>query len=73
MPRIRCHYTNCVFVDDGHCSAAQVEFDPDTGCGTFSPNDSSLENDWEDKEDEWDEEIEEDEDELWLDDDDDEF
>jgi len=24
MPRIRCHYTDCVFVDDGYCSAAAL-------------------------------------------------
>ena len=38
MPRIRCHYTDCVFVDDGYCGAAAVELDPDTGCATYSPN-----------------------------------
>jgi len=30
MPRIKCHYIDCVFVDEGYCSAAAVEFDPDT-------------------------------------------
>ena len=37
MPRIRCHYTDCVFVDDGYCGAAAVELDPDTGCATYAP------------------------------------
>jgi hypothetical protein len=36
MPRIRCHYLDCVFTDDGTCSAAAVEFDLDTGCATYS-------------------------------------
>ena len=42
MPRIRCHYTDCVFIDDGYCSAAAVEFDPDTGCATYSPADGAV-------------------------------
>lgn len=72
MPRIRCHYADCVFLDDNYCSAAQVEFDPDAGCGTFSPNsDSALAEDLE-EEDEWEEETEDEED-LWLDEEEDEF
>lgn len=66
MPRIRCHYTDCVFVDEGHCSAAAVELDPDTGCATYSPTDAAAaKDDWDEEElDEWEEE-EEEEDELW--------
>ena len=41
MPRIKCHYIDCVFVDEGYCSAALVEIDPDTGCDTYSPSDTS--------------------------------
>ena len=52
MPRIRCHYLDCVFLDDGYCSAAQVEIDPDTGCNTYSPNAEAATGD------EWDEEEE---------------
>jgi len=65
MPRIRCHYTDCVFLDDGYCSAAAVEFDPDTGCATYSPVDaSSAKDDWDDDSelDEWEDEEEEDDD-----------
>jgi hypothetical protein len=68
MPRIRCHYTDCVFVDDGYCSAAAVEIDPDTGCATFSPNEEAAKDGkWEEEElEEWEEEeTEEDEDDLW--------
>lgn len=69
MPRIRCHYMDCIFIDEGFCSAAAVEIDPDTGCATYSPSvDSIVDEDWEDEE-EWDSEGDED-DELWLDDDD---
>ena len=70
MPRIRCHYMDCIFIDEGFCSAAAVEIDPDTGCATYSPSEDSLvDEDWEDEE-EWDGAGDED-DELWLDDDDD--
>ncbi len=72
MPRIRCHYSDCSFLDDGFCSAAQVELDPDTGCNTFSPNTEAIANEeWEDEEEEWEEVSEDDEedDDMWLDED----
>jgi hypothetical protein len=76
MPRIRCHYLDCVFLDDGYCGAAAIEIDPDVGCMTFKrADDLDVEEDWEDEEeelideDEWDEL--EDEDDLWVDDDED--
>ena len=75
MPRIRCHYTDCIFIDEGYCSAAAVELDPDTGCATYSPVDGNgADTEWEDEEEleEWDEE-EVDEDDLWADDEEDEF
>ena len=37
MPRIRCHYAGCVFLEQGYCSAAAAEIDPDEGCLTYSP------------------------------------
>lgn len=67
MPRIKCHYIDCVFVDEGYCSAAAVEIDPDTGCNTYSPSED-MEDEWE-EESEWEEE-EEEEDDLWDEDDD---
>jgi hypothetical protein len=74
MPRIRCHYTDCVFVDDGYCSAAAVELDPDTGCATYSPNEESAAKgeDWEEEDEleEWDEEVEEEEEDLFDEDED---
>lgn len=73
MPRIRCHYMDCIFIDEGFCSAAAVEIDPDTGCATYSPSEDVLDDDeWEDDEiEEWESEGEEEDDDLWLDDDDD--
>jgi hypothetical protein len=74
MPRIRCHYVDCVFLDDGYCSAAAIEIDPDVGCMTYSrADDIEDEKDWDDEEEEleeWDEiEEEEDDDDSWLDED----
>ena len=68
MPRIRCHYSDCVFLDEGYCSAAAVEIDPDTGCATYSPNEEAASEDEEWDEEEWEEEdVDEEDDELWLD------
>ena len=74
MPRIKCHYIDCVFLDEGYCSAAAIELDPDTGCATYSPSDeAAVEEDWEEEEEEWeDDEADEEDDELW-DDEEDEF
>ena len=68
MPRIKCHYVDCVFVDDGFCSAAAVEIDPEAGCNTYAPSEEA-EDDWE-YETDWDDEEEEDDDDLWDDDED---
>ena len=67
MPRIRCHYADCVFVDDGYCGAAAVELDPDTGCATYTPNEEAAakSDDWEEEEEWEEEEQEEEDDDLW--------
>ena len=72
MPRIRCHYMDCIFIDEGYCSAAAIEIDPDTGCATYSPLEDDIgEAELDEEElDEWEDETEEDDD-LWLDDEDD--
>jgi hypothetical protein len=59
MPRIRCHYLDCVFLDDSYCSAAAVEIDPDAGCMTYSPTaEAAVEDGWDEEEEdveEWEE------------------
>jgi hypothetical protein len=72
MPRIRCHYLDCIFLDEGYCSAAAVEIDPDTGCATYSPTeDTASEEDWEEEElEEWEDDSGEEEDDIWMDDED---
>ncbi len=76
MPRIRCHYTDCVFLDDSYCSAAAVEIDPDTGCATYSPVDGAAagETQWDEEEEEWEEEdVDEEDDDSWADDEEEEY
>lgn len=75
MPRIRCHYNDCVFLDETYCSAAAVEIDPDTGCATFSPNAEAAVagEEWDNELEEWDEEDAEEEDDDWADDEEDEI
>jgi hypothetical protein len=72
MPRIRCHYNECVFVDNGYCSAAAVELDPETGCATFAPNEDAASKDENLEEEEQEElegeEIDEEEDDTWEED-----
>jgi hypothetical protein len=78
MARIRCHYLDCVFLDEGYCSAAAIELDPDSGCATYSPNaEAAVDSDWDEEEelDEW-EEVEgedEEEDDVWPDDDEEDY
>lgn len=74
MPRIRCHYIECIFLDDGYCGAAAIEVDPDVGCMTYSRSDDiETETEWEDAEeedaDEWEDLDEEEEEEMWLEED----
>jgi len=74
MARIRCHYADCVFLDDGYCSAAAIELDPDTGCATYSPTEAAK-GEWDEEAgpDEWeDDDAEEEEEDSW-DEDEDEF
>jgi hypothetical protein len=71
MPRIRCHYDDCVFLEEGHCGAAAVELEPETGCVTYSQADApEVEEEWDELEDD---ELEEDEDELYEDEEDDDL
>lgn len=65
MPRIRCLYEDCVFLEKGFCSAASIELDPEDGCLTYTedPNDfisNSLieeeDDEFDDYEDSWEEE-----------------
>ncbi len=73
MPRIRCHYMDCIFLDEGYCSAAAVEIDPDTGCATYSPSEDAADKDeWEEEDlEEWEDDSGDEEDDLWLEDEDD--
>jgi hypothetical protein len=73
MPRVRCHYTSCVFIDDGYCGAAAIVIDPDLGCTTYSRVEDLDEDVWHDEVDPFegyeDIDIDDDDDDLWLDED----
>lgn len=80
MPRIRCHYDECIFLDAGFCTAERIELDPEMGCLTFQQADEVevVEAEYEEEEEEdvldeeEEEEVEWDEDEDDEDEDDDE-
>lgn len=74
MARIRCHYADCVFLDEGYCSAAAVEIDPDTGCATYTPTEEAASEEWDEEEelDGWEDDEEDEEEEAW-DEEEDEF
>ncbi len=60
MPRIRCHYVDCVYLEAGMCTADEIELDPEMGCLTYT---QAEEEEWEEEE-----VIPEEEEELELDD-----
>jgi len=63
MPRIRCRYVDCIYLESGLCGADQIDLDPELGCLTFAQEeDLAIE-----KEEEWEEEeaLDEEEDEDW--------
>lgn len=68
MPRIRCFYTDCVFLDENYCTAVRIELDPTEGCLTYkvsTPDEEWEEEEWLDEEEElWEDEDWEDDD-LW--------
>jgi hypothetical protein len=36
MPRIRCRFIDCYYLESGYCTAENVLIDPDEGCLTYS-------------------------------------
>ncbi len=74
MPRIRCHYDDCVFLEDGYCGAAAVELEPEAGCLTYTRVDEAEDkvvDEWE--EDELEDEAEEDTDDFFDDEEEDDW
>jgi len=83
MPRIRCRYVDCVYLESGFCGADQIDLDPELGCLTYTQEEEELpkEAEWEEEEEaevldeeeeeEWDEDLEELDEEDFEDDDED--
>ena len=64
MPRIRCRYVDCMYLESGFCSTDQIDLDPELGCLTYTQEEEDL---GIDKEEEWEEGkvLDEEEDEEW--------
>ena len=72
MPKIRCLYVGCIYLEKGYCSAPMVNVDPDEGCLTFTQLDDPFEDDdWEEELDGFEEWDDDDFDDDWFDDDED--
>jgi hypothetical protein len=70
MPRIRCAYEGCVYLEGDFCGAEEIDLDLDEGCLTFTQiEDLALEDE------DWEEELfgEEDEEDHFDEDDDDDY
>ena len=69
MPRIRCRYVDCVYLESGFCGADQIDLDPELGCLTYTQEEEVLpkEADWEEEEEEEEVQVldEEEEEEEW--------
>ncbi len=77
MPRIRCRYIDCTYLESGLCGADQIDLDPEMGCLTYSQEEEELpkSEEWEEEEleeEEWEEDLDEELEDEDLDDDDDE-
>jgi len=73
MARIRCRYIGCIYLDDGYCSAPEVDLDPDEGCRTFAQIEDPFDDDWDDESDDFDDWEQEELGDDLIDDDDDEY
>lgn len=71
MPRIRCRYIDCIYLEEGYCGTSTVELDPDEGCLRYTRIGEVSDDDWEEEEigEIWDEE----DDDLYLDEEEDDW
>lgn len=74
MPRIRCRYTDCIYLEDGFCGTSSIDLDPDEGCMKYTRMGEIPEDEWvEEDEEEIGQIWEEDDEDLYLEDEDDWF
>ena len=82
MPRIRCNYEGCIYLEGNFCTAGEIELDQELGCLTFSQVEEEeivgVEEELEEieEEEEWEkEDVEEDEEDLedWEEDEDEDW
>ena len=56
MPRVRCLYFDCIYLEEDICTASFVTFDPDSGCEMYdniAPSHSDEDTDEEDDFENW--------------------
>jgi hypothetical protein len=83
MPRIRCNYEGCIYLEGNLCRAGEIELDQELGCLTFSQveeeaiagieDEEELEEIEEEAAEDWEEEDEEEDLEEWEEDEDEEW
>lgn len=66
MPRIRCHYVDCIYLEAGFCTADEIELDPEMGCLTYAQAEEEEEEELLEEEEELEEELELDDEEEWT-------
>jgi len=50
MPKIRCRYIDCIYLEDGFCGRSAIALDPDEGCMTYTRiGDLPADEAWEDE------------------------
>ena len=67
MPRIRCHYVDCINLEERYCGASRIEIEPEDGCLTYAQFDAVATEDWD--EEDLEEMLEDDDESLYSDDD----
>ena len=52
MPRVRCLYLGCIYLEEDICTASFVTIDPDSGCETYETvAPSHNDEDWDESDD----------------------
>jgi len=51
MPRIRCRYIDCIYLEEEFCGAPAIELDPDEGCLKYTRlGEVTEDEEWEEEE-----------------------
>jgi len=51
MPKIRCRYIDCIYLEDEYCTSSVIALDPDEGCLTYARiGDLPADEEWDEEE-----------------------